>query len=96
MILAALVVSVAGAAFAQDKMAKKPAAPKQTKCVVTGEELGSMGKPTLVSYTGKNAAYKGKKVAICCGGCEAKVKADPDKYFKTVFGGKKKPAGAKG
>ena len=73
---------IAGAAFAQ-KPSKAPAAPAQTKCVVMNEALGAH--PISIAYTGKNAAYKGKSVKVCCEGCTAAVKKDQDKYFKMVF-----------
>ncbi len=100
-LMAGAIALIATAAFAGPPKDKKaPAAPKQTKCAVTGEELGSMGKPIEIAYTGKLAAYKGKKVLVCCGGCTGKVKKEQDKYFKTVFGTPKptaaKPAGKMG
>jgi hypothetical protein len=73
-LLAAFAVAVvAGSASAQGK---------QTKCPVMKEELGS--KPTAVAYTGKNKAYKGKSVMVCCPGCSGAIKKDPDKYFAMV------------
>ncbi|WP_395142460.1 hypothetical protein [Armatimonas sp.] len=86
LLIALVAVSVAGAAFAQDKK-PKPATPKaQTKCAVTDEDLGSMGKPIEIAYKGKNAKYKGKSVKVCCGGCVGKVTKAQDKYFTKVFG----------
>ncbi|WP_395094839.1 hypothetical protein [Armatimonas sp.] len=86
LLIALVAVSVAGAAFAQDKK-PKPATPKaQTKCAVTDEDLGSMGKPIEIAYKGKNAKYKGKSVKVCCGGCVGKVEKAQDKYFTKVFG----------
>ena len=86
LLIAPVAVSVAGAAFAQDKK-PKPATPKaQTKCAVTDEDLGSMGKPIEIAYKGKNAKYKGKSVKVCCGGCVGKVDKAQDKYFAKVFG----------
>ncbi|WP_309684919.1 hypothetical protein [Armatimonas sp.] len=86
LLIALVAVSVAGAAFAQDKK-PKPATPKaQTKCAVTDEDLGSMGKPIAIAYKGKNAKYKGKSVKVCCGGCVGKVDKAQDKYFAKVFG----------
>ncbi len=56
-----------------------PAAPSggQKTCPVTGEELGSMGKPVPV-------ALKGQTVYVCCRGCAAKALADPDKALAAV------------
>jgi Cu(I)/Ag(I) efflux system membrane fusion protein len=50
------------------------AAKKQEVCPVTGEKLGSMGKPYKVTV-------KGQTVFLCCDGCEEAIKADPDKYL---------------
>ena len=47
---------------------------KQKVCPVTGEELGSMGKPYKVTI-------KGQTVFLCCSGCEDDLKKDPDKYL---------------
>ena len=87
-LIALVALSVAGAAFAQDKKPKPaPAAAKaQTKCAVTDEDLGSMGKPSEIAYKGKNAKYKGKNVKVCCGGCVGKVNKEQDKFFAKVFG----------
>jgi YHS domain-containing protein len=47
---------------------------KQRICPVSGDALDAMGKPfkTLVN---------GKTVFLCCSGCEADLKADPEKYL---------------
>ncbi|MBA4190965.1 MAG: hypothetical protein C0467_23510 [Planctomycetaceae bacterium] len=49
----------------------------QKNCPVTGEELGSMGKPVAVTV-------KGQTVYVCCRGCAAKAQADPDKTLAAV------------
>ena len=49
----------------------------QKKCPVTGEDLGSMGKPLAVTL-------KGETVYVCCRGCVAKAQADPDKTLAAV------------
>lgn len=62
-----------------------PATPKsatapyggQKTCPITGEELGSMGKPIAVTV-------KGQTVYVCCRGCAAKARADPDKTLAAV------------
>jgi multidrug efflux pump subunit AcrA (membrane-fusion protein) len=46
----------------------------QKICPVTGAKLGSMGDPVAVEVAGR-------KVWICCEGCEPKLKADPAKYL---------------
>ena len=45
-----------------------------TTCVVSGEELGSMGKP--VDYD-----HEGTSVRFCCKACIKDFKADPEKYL---------------
>lgn len=46
----------------------------QTKCPVMG------GPVNRKEY----ADVKGKRIYACCGGCIAKIKADPDKYIKAL------------
>lgn len=54
--------------------ADRALAEKQKVCPVSGEPLGSMGKPVKVSA-------KGRTVFLCCDGCEESIKKDPDKYL---------------
>jgi len=49
----------------------------QTTCPVTDEELGSMGPPVPV-------AVKGQTIYVCCAGCAASVRSDPDVYLAKV------------
>ena len=49
----------------------------QKTCPVSGKPLGSMGKPIAV-------VVKGETICVCCQGCVAKVKADPDTYIAKV------------
>ena len=49
-------------------------AERQRICPVTGQRLGSMGKPYKVRV-------KGRDVLLCCRGCEARFMNDPDKYL---------------
>ena len=49
----------------------------QRTCPVTGEELGSMGRPVPVSLNGET-------VYVCCRGCAARAQADPDKTLAAV------------
>jgi hypothetical protein len=49
-------------------------AEKQKVCPVSGQPLGAMGKPYKVTVEGRD-------VLLCCQGCEAKIKADPDEYL---------------
>lgn len=54
-----------------------PVAKVQTHCPVSGEKLGSMGKPVKVKHGGKT-------IKLCCKPCVKKFKADPEKYLKKV------------
>lgn len=53
---------------------------EQKVCPVSGEQLGSMGDPIAVTV-GEQDLY------VCCQGCVAAVKADPEKYLAMVIGG---------
>lgn len=46
----------------------------QKVCPVTDAKLGSMGTPMAVEV-------KGKRVFLCCEGCEEEIKDNPDKYL---------------
>ena len=47
---------------------------QQDICPVTGQKLGSMGKPPQVMVNGQ-------KVFICCAGCEEELQQNPEKYL---------------
>jgi YHS domain-containing protein len=51
-------------------------------CVVSGEKLGSMGKPIVHTH-------EGKQVQFCCKSCLPKFQKDPAKYLKKVDEAKK-------
>lgn len=46
----------------------------QRFCPVAKAPLGSMGAPTFVTV-------KGRKIALCCRGCEAQLSATPERYL---------------
>ena len=46
-------------------------------CIVTDNELGSMGDP--ISYN-----HNGQEVKFCCKPCIKKFKKDPDRYMKKI------------
>ena len=48
-----------------------------TTCVVSGEKLGSMGKPVVVTH-------EGKEIQLCCKSCIKDFKADPAKFAAMV------------
>lgn len=43
-------------------------------CVVSGEKLGSMGKPFVLTY-------EGQEVRLCCKSCQSHFQEDPSKYL---------------
>lgn len=43
-------------------------------CLVSGNELGSMGKPVTF-------VYNGQEVKLCCSPCREDFDADPEKYL---------------
>lgn len=49
----------------------------QKMCPVTGEPLGSMGDPIPVTV-------QGRTIQVCCQGCVAAVRKNPEKYLKIV------------
>jgi YHS domain-containing protein len=61
----------------------RAAAEKQRVCPVTGEVLGSMGKPYKISV-------KGQTVFLCCSGCEEEIRNDPDKFLAKIKENEKK------
>jgi hypothetical protein len=63
--------------------ADRALAEKQKVCPVTGEPLGSMGAPVKITV-------KDRTVFLCCSGCEAAIKKDPDKYLAKLDAAEKK------
>jgi len=61
------------AALAELSADDQTAARAQKICPVSKTLLGSMGTPYKVTVNGKD-------VFLCCQGCEAEVKANPEKY----------------
>ena len=53
---------------------------KQHVCPVSGEMLGTMGKPIMVSVSNQD-------VWVCCNGCTETLKADPEKYLAKLRSG---------
>ena len=46
-------------------------------CVVSGDTLGSMGKPYVF-------VYEGQEIKLCCKTCKADFDKDPSKYVKII------------
>jgi YHS domain-containing protein len=52
---------------------------RQKVCPVTGQPLGSMGPPFKV-------VFQGQTVFLCCEGCEAALRKNPEKYLAKLRG----------
>ena len=63
-----------GSTLAEDAKAKPY--PLDT-CIVSGEKLGSMGKPIVIEH-------EGQQVAFCCKSCVPKFEKDPANYLKKL------------
>jgi hypothetical protein len=66
----------------QSAQAAEPAKPNVKPyplkvCMVSDEELGSMGKPVVF-------VHKGQEIKICCKGCRKNFDKDPEKYLKKL------------
>ena len=55
----------------------RESAMKQHFCPLSGEMLGTMGKPQKIEVGGQS-------VWICCDGCKEKLLADPEKYLEKL------------
>ena len=66
-----LTASFGGTSFARGKAAK------QTTCIVTDNDLDSMGDK-------QSFVHKGKKIQVCCEPCIGKFKKNPEKYLKKI------------
>jgi hypothetical protein len=53
------------------------------KCVVSDEDLGSMGDPYVFTH-------KGQEVKLCCKGCLKDFNKNPDKFVKKMAAAEKK------
>jgi len=70
-------VAFSGMALAADA----PAYPLKT-CVVSGEKLGTMGKPAVLNH-------EGTEVQFCCKACIKDFNKDPKKYLALLEAAKK-------
>ena len=61
-------------ALAELSPADRELAEQQKTCPVSGQPLGAMGTPYKVTVQDQD-------VLLCCSGCEAKIKANPEKYL---------------
>ena len=69
-----LVLALAGVAYAADIVGDPYAI---NVCPVSGEPLGTMGDPIIISY-------EGREIRFCCDGCEPKFNDEPAKYLAKV------------
>lgn len=56
-------------------------------CLVSGQKLGSMGKPAVITH-------EGREIRFCCPACIPKFKEDPAKYLKQLDEAEKKKTAA--
>jgi len=86
-LMAALTLSSCGDDKSADNQdADNPSAETTTSypldvCVVSGEKLGSMGKPHVITH-------EGTEVRFCCKECVPKFNENPDKFVAMVKAGK--------
>lgn len=80
--------SISGPASDSPNVFSTPVALKpyggQRTCPVMGDKLDSMGPPVAVTV-------KGEKIFVCCQGCIAKVKGNPDMYLAKVMAERRAP-----
>jgi len=75
-------------AFAKLDPADRELAEAQGYCAVSEAELGSMGMPIKL-------VINDQPVFLCCKGCEAEAKSEPEKTLATAEASRKKVAEAK-
>jgi len=56
-----------------------------TKCIVSGQTLGKMGKPVT-------EIYKGREIKFCCSGCPAEFKKSPESFIEKIDAAAKEAA----
>ena len=77
-LLALAALSFLAPAFAGDEPLPAGVKPYPLKtCVVSGEELGGMGKPV-------SKVYEGQEVKFCCKSCIKKFDKDPAGFVKKI------------
>lgn len=76
-IVLAVLTTVAGFVTDAQAAAPKPKRYPLKSCIVTDNELGSMGKPL-------SKTYGDQEVRFCCKPCVKKFEQDPAKYLKKL------------
>lgn len=67
--------------------ATNPTVATAATCVVSGEKLGSMGKP--IQYVHKEAGKPDRIIQLCCATCIDDFKENPAKYLAKLDAAKK-------
>ena len=75
--LSALTLASCGDSKSTPEAAAAPKAYPLDVCVVSGEKLGSMGKPHVITH-------EGTEVKFCCDNCVPKFTADPGPYIAKI------------
>jgi hypothetical protein len=83
-VVVAFLVSPAWILAAEAKKADKPKPYPLETCVVTGEKLGSMGKPYVFTH-------EDREIKLCCKGCLKEFNKNTKKYLQALEEAAKKP-----
>ena len=75
--LAAVYLATPLAALAADKTDSKVKAYPLKKCIVSDEDLGSMGEPFVFTHNGQ-------EIKLCCKSCQKDFKKEPAKFLKKL------------
>lgn len=78
LLLSALLVFVFSSGVSAAPAAPDAAYPLET-CVVSGEDLGSMGDPVI--YWHKVDGQPDREIRFCCERCQGRFESNPDKYL---------------
>ena len=72
---AVALLALGPAAFAAEEVTGDPFT--LDVCVVSGEKLGSMGDPIIISH-------EGREIRFCCAGCPPKFESDPATFLSKI------------
>jgi hypothetical protein len=81
-VIAASLLALPFSALAADKDAKAKPYPLKT-CIVSDEDLGSMGEPFVFTHDGQ-------EIKMCCKSCQKDFKKNPAKFLKKLEKSEKK------
>jgi hypothetical protein len=77
------ILAVQSSAIAEDKAAVKVKPYPLKTCIVSGEKLGEMGAPVVITNDNR-------EIKLCCKNCLSDFKKDPAKYIKKLEEAEKK------